>query len=320
MWRGLGSWGTPLSAKNPPPLTIVASTLLHAFQRSRPPWVSRILPSSSFIRYLPKMSSLRSPRLTSTLSRAVLCNQHHAEPRLALHHAGVSIRRLFEWHCLDHRSDVLQNTEGERILRINRRSRQAAVDRAPSEHERKRIQLDLVLRYTDHDQLAAGSKTGHKCSHDSTAGSGGQNRSCPTHALQDRSEILDSRIDVDVRAQVFRQFFLFPSPPDRDSTESHVARKLDAEMAKATYALNGDVISAAQAGIAKSVVGCNPRAEQRSGFRGCELIRNRRDAARFGDHNFRIPTIRGYSRYHRVLTIHDVSAPAGFAHPIFSGD
>src|SRR4029077_1654851 len=54
MWRGLGSWGTPLSGKNPPPLTIVASTFLYPFQRSRPPWASRILPSSSFIRYLRK--------------------------------------------------------------------------------------------------------------------------------------------------------------------------------------------------------------------------------------------------------------------------
>ena len=78
------------------------------------------------------MSSLRSPRLTSTLSRAVLCNQHHAEPRLALHHAGVSIRRVFERHCLDHRSDVLQDTEGERILPINRRSRQTPVDQCLS--------------------------------------------------------------------------------------------------------------------------------------------------------------------------------------------
>src|SRR5258708_39548367 len=102
MWRGLESWGPPLRGKSPPPLTIAASTFLYAFQRSRPPWVSRILPSSSFIRYLPKMSSLRSSRLTSTLSLAVLCNQHHAEPRLALHHAGVSIRRVFERHCLDH--------------------------------------------------------------------------------------------------------------------------------------------------------------------------------------------------------------------------
>src|SRR4029077_16819100 len=82
-------------------------------------------------------------------------------------------------------------------------------------------------------------------------------------------------------------------------------------------ALHGDQISTAQTRVAKSVVGRNARAEERGGFYGCELIRNRSDCARFRDHHFRISSIRGYSRYHRVLTIHDVSASARFAHPVF---
>jgi hypothetical protein len=91
-------------------------------------------------------------------------------------------------------------------------------------------------------------------------------------------------------------------------------------MPKATNALHRNQISTAQAGVAKSVVGRNARAEQRSSFYGCELIRHRSDGARFSDHHFRISSIRGYSRYHRVLAIHDVSASARFAHPIFSGN
>jgi hypothetical protein len=91
-------------------------------------------------------------------------------------------------------------------------------------------------------------------------------------------------------------------------------------MAKATYALNGDQISAAPTGMAKSVVGGDARAEKRSGFCRCELVRNRRDAACFGDHHFCIPSIHSYSRYHRILTIHRVSAPAHSAHPVLSGD
>src|SRR5271156_1678380 len=39
----------PLSGKKPPPLTIVASTLSYALQRSRPPCVSRIEARSLFI-------------------------------------------------------------------------------------------------------------------------------------------------------------------------------------------------------------------------------------------------------------------------------
>ncbi len=51
-----------------------------------------------------------------------------------------------------------------------------------------------------------------------------------------------------------------------------------------------------------------------------ELIRNGSDAARFSDHHFRISSIYCYSRYRRVLAIYDVSAPARFAHPVFSGN
>jgi hypothetical protein len=102
--------------------------------------------------------------------------------------------------------------------------------------------------------------------------------------------------------------------------ESHATRKLDTQMPKATNALHPDQISAAQAGVAKSVVGRDTRAEERGGFCGTELVRNGSDAARLSDHHFRISSIRGYSQYHRVLTIHDVAASARFAHPIFSGN
>ncbi len=91
-------------------------------------------------------------------------------------------------------------------------------------------------------------------------------------------------------------------------------------MPKAANALHSDQVSTAQAGVAKSVVGRDTRAEKRSGFRGCELIRNRSDGACFSDHHFRISSIRGYSRYHGVLTIHNVSESARFAHPVFAGN
>jgi len=34
-------------------------------------------------------------------SDSVFCNQHHAEPCFALHHAGVTLSSLFERNCLD---------------------------------------------------------------------------------------------------------------------------------------------------------------------------------------------------------------------------
>jgi hypothetical protein len=49
-----------------------------------------------------------------------------------------------------------------------------------------------------------------------------------------------------------------------------------------------------------------------------EFIRNRRESACFGDHHFRISSVRGYSRCHWVLAVHSVSTPARFAHTVFS--
>src|SRR5580704_2680417 len=94
----------------------------------------------------------------------------------------------------------------------------------------------------------------------SPLGSCCKNRSCPAHTLQHRCGILGGSIDVDVRAQVFRQLYLVASFPDCDSTQSHVPRNLDTKMPKATNALHSHQISAAQPGIAKSVVGGDARA------------------------------------------------------------
>jgi hypothetical protein len=91
-------------------------------------------------------------------------------------------------------------------------------------------------------------------------------------------------------------------------------------MPKATNALHSDQISSAQAGVAKGVVGRDPRAEERGGFCRAELIRNESDAARFSDHRFRISSIHRYSRYNGVLTIHNVSASAWLAHPVFAAE
>jgi hypothetical protein len=99
-----------------------------------------------------------------------------------------------------------------------------------------------------------------------------------------------------------------------------VPRELDTKMPKATNALHSDQISSAQAGVAKSVVGRNTRAEERGGFCRAELIRNESDAARFSDHHFRISSIHGYARYNGVLTIHNVSASARLAHPVFAAE
>src|SRR5262249_54495582 len=52
MRRGFASCKTPFKAKKPPPLTMVASTLLYVRQRSRPPCASRTFVSNSFMAFV----------------------------------------------------------------------------------------------------------------------------------------------------------------------------------------------------------------------------------------------------------------------------
>jgi hypothetical protein len=99
-----------------------------------------------------------------------------------------------------------------------------------------------------------------------------------------------------------------------------VPRELDPKMPEATNALHSDEISAAQAGVAKSVVGRDARAEQRSSFCRRKFIRNREMPSGLRDHHFRISAVHGYSRRNGVLAIYDVSATARFTRSVLSGN
>jgi len=93
------------------------------------------------------------------------------------------------------------------------------------------------------------------------ARSRGEYRSRSAHTLQHRCGIIDSSIDVEVRSQILGKLLFVASTPTRDRTESHPPSKLHTQVPKAANALYSDQISTAQAGIAKSVVGCDSRAE-----------------------------------------------------------
>jgi len=147
------------------------------------------------------------------------------------------------------------------------------VDGAPFKGERESSELDLILRHA-HDDEFRDCKPGHKRSHRATTGGRYENCSGPAHALQYCCRIVDSGTNVGVRAQILRKLFLVAAIPYFDSLESHVPRKLDTKMPKATNALHRDQISTAQAGVAKSVVGRDTCAQERGGFCGAELIRN----------------------------------------------
>ena len=123
-----------------------------------------------------------------------------------------------------------------------------------------------------------------------------------------------------MRPQLFGKFLLIASTSDSDGTEPQMPRELDTEMPQTTNALHTHQISTAKAGVAKGVVCCDARAKQGGGIHGIEFIGNRRDGARFRDHHLRVSSVDSHTGYHRVLTVHAVSASAWFACAVFAGD
>src|SRR5712671_1592025 len=89
-------------------------------------------------------------------------------------------------------------------------------------------------------------------------------------------------------------------------------------MSEATDALDGDEISAAEAGVAQGVVGGDAGAEERGGFGGAEVVGNGGDAASLGDHNFGVAAVDGDAGDYGVEAIDDVAAAAGFAGAVFA--
>src|SRR5882762_7083576 len=91
-------------------------------------------------------------------------------------------------------------------------------------------------------------------------------------------------------------------------------------MSEAADALDGDEISAAQAGVAEGVVGGDAGAEERGGFRGAEVVGDGGDAAGFGDHNFGVAAVDSDAGDYGVEAIDDVAAAAGLAGAIFAAE
>ena len=106
-------------------------------------------------------------------------------------------------------------------------------------------QLKRVARYGYDDQLASGGKTGEERAPRSAARCRGDDRSGPTHSLQDLRGVVDGRIDVHVGPQVPREPLLLGPASDRDGVKSHFSSELDRQMPEAADAVHGDQVPAA---------------------------------------------------------------------------
>src|SRR6266404_7243088 len=91
-------------------------------------------------------------------------------------------------------------------------------------------------------------------------------------------------------------------------------------MSQAADALDGDEISAAEAGVSQGVVGGDAGAEERGGFGGAEVVGDGGDAASFGDHNLGVAAVDGDTGDYGVEAIDDVASAAGLAGAVFAAE
>ncbi|MCU1251446.1 MAG: hypothetical protein JWQ49_4475 [Edaphobacter sp.] len=78
---------------------------------------------------------------------------------------------------------ILQYAERQCVLGVDGAARQAAINRAPAEHQGRGGDLDTVGRDSNHDQLAANCEAVDKCGNRFAAWSGCQDRSGAAHSL-----------------------------------------------------------------------------------------------------------------------------------------
>src|SRR5262249_39577204 len=152
---------------------------------------------------------------------------------------------------LDHRANILQDAKVKRVLGVNRRAGQAAVNRTSSEDERKRIQLNRVLWHADNNELPMCRKTGHEPAHSFTAGACRENGLGSPHTLHPPPGSLGDGIVLVLSSQPLPYFFLIAPAADGARAKSNMPRKLATEMPKPANALHGDQVAAAQASIAQ---------------------------------------------------------------------
>jgi len=109
--------------------------------------------------------------------------------------------------------------------------------------------------------------------------------------LQFRGGIAVFAIDVKVRAELPGKVAVFGATSNGRNTIAKFVGPLDAEMAEATDALNGDEIARARPAMAESVKRCDTGTKERTGFRWIQAVRNCGESFGRSEHVLLVATI-----------------------------
>ena len=126
--------------------------------------------------------------------------------------------------------------------------------------------FDGICRSADDHEAAVGAEAVDEFRHGFGAGRSGKNDSGAAKFLEFLGGVGGFVIDVDVGAEFFGEGGIFGAASNSRDFISEFIGELNAEMAKAADAEDGDEITGESAAVAKGVVGGDAGAEKRTGF------------------------------------------------------
>src|SRR5437899_5227965 len=171
-------------------------------------------------------------------------NQHDSEASFVSHHPSVSFCSICQRNGFDHRADSLQRTEGERVLRIYRRSGHRSCNRTRAKKKWHRIDLDWFISSDSGDnELAAWSKSSEKWRHGLAVCGCSEDQSCTAQGLKCGNRLFGVAVNVMMCPKLLRETFLFWPASNGCDLKAHAARKLNPEVTEPANSLNSDELA-----------------------------------------------------------------------------
>src|SRR5438552_12656336 len=163
--------------------------------------------------------------------RFLIRDKYDSEASFVSHHPSVSFRSICQWNGFDHRADSLQRAEGERVLRIYRRSGHRSRNRTRAKKKCHRIDLDWFISSGSGDnELAAWSKSSEKWRHGLAVCGCSEDQSCTAQGLKCGHGILGVAVNVMMCLELLRETFLFWPASTGCALKAHAACNLNPQV------------------------------------------------------------------------------------------
>src|ERR1700733_14058407 len=156
--------------------------------------------------------------------------EDYAKSRFTRHHAPIRFFGLIQRKRFDHGTNTGEDAEIKSVLCLDRSSRQASNDRAPTKDERNSVDGNRITRNTNHHELASNGEARKQAGNCRSAGGGCQDHSGTSQFLHAGTCILSFGVDVNVSSKLGSEMFFVWTEADCNGAKAHLLGVLHPKM------------------------------------------------------------------------------------------